>query len=101
MFNHEDLKLAINGGKKIFKDDKEGKYVHPKITKEIEEAVIEQLHETISIYDNSNIFKTFEEEFAKYPESEELAMLEQIEENETKIITKEDVIDELIKEIEK
>lgn len=66
VFSHEDMKLAINGGEKIFKDDKEGKYIHPKITKEIEDAVIEQLHDTISIYDNSNIFKTFEDEFAKY-----------------------------------
>ena len=66
VFSHEDYKLAINGGEKIFKDDKEGKYIHPRITKEIEEAVIEQLYDTISIYDNSNIFKTFEDEFAKY-----------------------------------
>lgn len=66
VFNHEDMKLAINGGEKIFKDDKEGKYIHPKITKEIEEAVINQLHDTISIYDNSNIFKVFEEKFAQY-----------------------------------
>lgn len=29
VFNHEDMKLAINGGEKIFKDDKEGKYIHP------------------------------------------------------------------------
>ena len=34
------------------------------ITKEIEESVIEQLHDTISIYDNSNIFGKFEKEFA-------------------------------------
>lgn len=66
VFNHEDMKLAINGGEKIFKDDKEGKYIHPRITKEIEEAVIEQLHDTISIYDNSNIFGKFEKEFATY-----------------------------------
>lgn len=70
VFSHEDMKLAINGGEKIFKDDKEGKYVHPRITKEIEEAVIEQLHDTISIYDNSNIFKKFEDEFAKYHNKE-------------------------------
>lgn len=66
VFNHEDMKLAINGGEKIFKDDKEGKCIHPRITKEIEEAVIEQLHDTISIYDNSNIFGKFEKEFATY-----------------------------------
>lgn len=65
-FNHEEMKLAINGGKQIFKDKLEGKYIHPKITKEIEKAVIEQLYDTISIYDNSNIFKIFETEFAKF-----------------------------------
>lgn len=58
-------KLAIDGGTPIMSKEK-GKFVHPKITKEIEEAVIDQLHDTISIYDNSNIFKKFEDEFAKY-----------------------------------
>ena len=58
-------KLAIDGGTPIMGKEK-GKFVHPKITKEIEEAVIDQLHDTISIYDNSNIFKKFEDEFAKY-----------------------------------
>ena len=36
------------------------------------------------------------EEFAKYPEPEALAILEQIEENHTK---KKDAIDELLKEV--
>lgn len=58
-------KLAINGGKPVMNKE-EGRFIHPKITKEIEKAVVEQLHDTISIYDNSNIFKKFEEEFAKY-----------------------------------
>ena len=66
IFSKEEKKLAINGGEKIFKDGKEGKYIHPRITKEIENAVIEQLYDTISIYDNSNIFQKFEDEFAKY-----------------------------------
>lgn len=66
IFCNEEKKLAINGGERIFKDDKEGKYIHPRITKEIEEAVIDQLYDTISIYDNSNIFEKFENEFAKY-----------------------------------
>lgn len=66
IFSKEEKKLAINGGEKIFKDDKEGKYIHPRITKEIENAVIEQLYDTISIYDNSNIFQKFEDEFAEY-----------------------------------
>lgn len=58
-------KLAINGGNPVMTKE-EGRFIHPKITKEIEKAVIEQLHDTISIYDNSNIFKKFEDEFAKY-----------------------------------
>ena len=58
-------KLAINGGNAVM-CKAEGKFVHPKITKELEDAVIEQLHKTISIYDNSDIFKKFEDEFAKY-----------------------------------
>lgn len=66
IFSKEEKKLAINGGEKIFIDDKEGKYVHPRITKEIEKAVIEQLYDTISIYDNSNIFHKFENKFAEY-----------------------------------
>lgn len=47
------------------------------------------------------MWETAKEEFAKYPEPEALAMLDQIEEDETKRITKEDVIDELIKEVSK
>lgn len=51
--------------------------------------------------DFERMWETAKEEFAKYPEPEALAMLEQIEENETKRIKKEDVIDELIKEVSK
>ncbi len=58
-------KLAINGGNPVMTKE-EGRFVHPKITKEIEKAVVDQLHDTISIYDNSNIFRKFEEAFAKY-----------------------------------
>ncbi len=58
-------KLAINGGNPVM-DKSEGRFIHPKITKDIEKAVIEQLNDTISIYDNSNIFKKFEESFARY-----------------------------------
>ncbi len=57
--------LAINGGTPIM-DQQEGKFIHPKITKKIETAVVEQLYDTISIYDNSNIFQKFENEFANY-----------------------------------
>ncbi|MBR5228023.1 MAG: aminotransferase class V-fold PLP-dependent enzyme [Clostridia bacterium] len=62
----ERKKLAINGGIPVFKNRNEGKFIHPKITKDIEEAVVDQLHKNISIYDNSGIFKEFEENFAKY-----------------------------------
>ena len=58
-------KLAINGGNAVISKE-EGRFIHPKITKEIEDAVIDQLHKTISIYDNSDIFKKFEDEFAMY-----------------------------------
>lgn len=58
-------RLAIDGGTPVMTKE-EGRFIHPKITKEIEDAVIDQLHDTISIYDNSNIFQKFENEFAKY-----------------------------------
>ena len=63
---NQEHKLAINGGSSIFENKENGRYVHPKITKEIEEAVIDQLHDTISIYDRSNIFEKFEDDFKKY-----------------------------------
>jgi hypothetical protein len=56
----KDGNLAINGGEPVM-NKSAGRFIHPKITPEIESAVIEQLHETISIYDNSGIFKEFEE----------------------------------------
>ena len=65
LYKEKSDKLAIYGGKPILENGA-GKFNHPVITKKIEEAVIEQLHDTISIYDNSNIFKKFETEFAKY-----------------------------------
>lgn len=64
-FLKRDNVLAINGGTPIMNQN-EGKFIHPRITKNIEQAVIEQLYDTISIYDNSNIFKKFENEFAEY-----------------------------------
>lgn len=57
--------LAINGGTPVM-DQQQGKFIHPKITSKIEKAVVEQLYDTISIYDRSNIFKIFETEFANY-----------------------------------
>lgn len=67
-YNKEKKKLAINGGPKLFSKTEEARFIHPKITKEIEEAVIDQLNTEISIYDNSDIFGKFEMEFAKYHE---------------------------------
>ncbi len=61
-----DKVLAINGGPAIFKDMEEGKFIHPKITEEIKEAVLSQLEDTISIYDNSNVFQEFESSFKEY-----------------------------------
>lgn len=61
----KDEKLALNGGNPVM-DQSEGRFIHPKITKQLEQAVIEQLHDTISIYDNGGIFKKFEEAFSKY-----------------------------------
>lgn len=57
--------LAIFGGEKIAKDNKM-KFNWPRITNDIEKAVIKQLHETISIYDDSGIFGEFEKKFADY-----------------------------------
>jgi len=62
----ENKKLAINGGVPIFNKCDENKFIHPKITKNIEEAIIDQLHKSISIYDNSGIFGEFERDFATY-----------------------------------
>ncbi len=57
--------LAIDGGEPIMQPT-EGKFIHPKITNELINIVTNQLKDTISIYDNSNIFKTFETNFKNY-----------------------------------
>lgn len=62
------MKLAINGGNKVFKD--EIRECWPKITPEIEKAVVEQLYDTISIYDRSGIIEQMEVEFSKYHSKE-------------------------------
>ena len=41
------------------------KYQWPKITKDLEHAVIQQLRKDISIYDNGGVFQTFETEFLR------------------------------------
>ncbi len=58
-------KLAIFGGDKIA-DGSEMRFNWPRITDDTEKAVIKQLHEIISIYDNSGIFGEFEKKFADY-----------------------------------
>lgn len=63
-FNYAN-KLAINGGRPVMQGD-EGKFIHPIITPEIEEALIKQAHTTISIYDRSDVFKEFEDAFVDY-----------------------------------
>lgn len=47
------------------------------------------------------MWETLKEELEKQTECEELTLMYQIEENETKRIKKEDVIEELIKEVSK
>ncbi len=58
-------KLAILGGLKTI-IQKEAHFMWPPITKQIEKIVIQQLHQSISIYDRSGIFKEFEDSFAEY-----------------------------------
>ena len=62
----EHKKLAINGGIPVFNKTDQNRFIHPRITKEIESSVISQLHEAISIYDNKGIFEEFEDNFAQY-----------------------------------
>ncbi len=58
--------LAINGGEPIFKNRTEAKFNWPIIDKELEDAVIKQLHKETSIYDRSGIIKEFEDEFKSF-----------------------------------
>lgn len=57
--------LAIHGGQPVTNSDA-ARFQWPRITKETEKVVLDQLHDTISIYDNSGIFGEFEEKFANY-----------------------------------
>jgi len=66
IYNNEVKQLAINGGEKTIAYPDEGKFIHPVITPMMERSVIQQLHDTISIYDKSNIFEKFENDFASY-----------------------------------
>lgn len=59
MANHD---LALLGGPKTITSS-EPQYVWPRITKEAEQAVVAQLHKSVSIYDSSGIFSEFETTF--------------------------------------
>ncbi|MCA9358097.1 DegT/DnrJ/EryC1/StrS family aminotransferase [Candidatus Kaiserbacteria bacterium] len=58
-------KLAILGGSKTI-EESGPHHIWPRITKSVEEAVVKQLHSTISIYNRSGVIKDFEDEFADY-----------------------------------
>lgn len=64
-FEKKMKNLAIDGGEAVMQPA-EGRFVHPKVTNSLINAVTKQLKDTISIYDNSNIFKTFETNFKNY-----------------------------------
>lgn len=56
--------LAINGGKPLA--DRPLQFVWPPITDHTEDVLIDQLHQSISIYDDSGIFGEFEQSYAAY-----------------------------------
>lgn len=57
--------LAIVGGQKTVEPAK-ARFEWPRITPEVEEAVLDQLRSSISIYGHSGIFAEFEQKFADY-----------------------------------
>jgi dTDP-4-amino-4,6-dideoxygalactose transaminase len=58
------MKLAINGGKAIV-EPQYRKFAHPAISSFLQQGVLEQLHEDISIYDNGGIYHKFEKLFGE------------------------------------
>ncbi len=58
-------KLALLGGTPVLPAG-EGAFTWPRITPTLEQRVVSQLHESISIYDKSGIFQKFEDDFARY-----------------------------------
>ena len=64
-FEKKMKNLAVDGGEAVMQPS-EGRFIHPKITNSLINVVTKQLKDTISIYDNSNIFKTFETNFKNY-----------------------------------
>lgn len=57
--------LAFFGGPKTI-SEADAKFVWPVIDGDVEKAVLEQLRDTISIYDRSSVFRRFEDEFKDY-----------------------------------
>lgn len=57
--------IAILGGPRTI-ETKGPHYVWPRITQDVEQAVIKQLHTTVSIYDRSGVINEFETIFADY-----------------------------------
>jgi len=58
------MKLAIKGGK-AFIDPKYRNFKHPNITQDCKIAILKQLDEDISIYDNGGVYRKFEERFCE------------------------------------
>ncbi len=58
-------KLAINGGQKTISDT-DLSFIWPEITKNTKKAVLQQLNESISIYNQSGVIKRLEESLKKY-----------------------------------
>lgn len=61
----EKSSLAIFGGVPVIASSGRH-YVWPRISKRLENDVVRQLHNTISIYDRSGVFEKFEDAFANY-----------------------------------
>ncbi len=58
-------KLAINGGEPLLKNPPQSHFPWPVVTEATKAAVINQIDETVSIYNRSGIFAEFEDTFAK------------------------------------
>ncbi len=66
--------MAYFDGPRAFPDSLDSAFHWPKVTTEMEMCVVEQMHDTLSIYDCSNVFETFERSYAAY-HSREYALL--------------------------
>lgn len=59
------MQLAIHGGSKTI-DEQDARFNWPVIDLEAESAILNQLKDSISIYDKSGVFASFENDFAAY-----------------------------------